>query len=583
MTAPATLLIVEDSALQREMLKRTLVQAGYRTTTATNGVEGLAMARKLLEEGTPPDLIISDIAMPSMDGYQLCRAIKGDPRLRNTPVMLLTDLSDAREIVQGLESGADNYLTKPYDEEDLLARLSFLLQATEGVEPESPTEEGSREEGLAVTRERMSFSFDGERYEINSNRRQILNLLLSTYENAVRKNRQLLRTQLELRLLNDQLEEKVRERTSQLEAANRAKSQFVANISHELRTPMNAIIGMTDLTLDTALQEDQRKMLTIVHSSAAALLVLLNSLLDFARLETGTLTLQSVEFGLREWLASIAALSAKRAGEKGLHFTCLVPSGVPERWWGDPGVLRQIVGQLLDNAIKFTEEGGVTLRVAQGSGAVPDGRSPSRLALVVEDTGIGIDEDQFERIFEAFAQGDGSSTRRYGGTGLGLSLSRRLAALLGGTILVARNEGGGHTHPGSRFTLEVALSPPPQQVSSAMENVSTQLFRLDFPPPFAEPGTEPRTPIDPALLSYEQLLRESAYKLLTIEKALREGLGSGWDSSLAWLKKAADLMDQAAMREDLLRLSMAARKDDHAKALEHLTKVRQYLQGCLRQ
>ncbi|NGZ27279.1 MAG: response regulator, partial [Magnetococcales bacterium] len=210
------LLIVEDSAIQREMLRRILKQAGYEPQAARDGAEGLKLA---LEHR--PRLIVSDISMPNMDGYQMCQAIKRHPELRHCQVMLLTELSDPKEIIRGLAAGADNYLTKPYDEQDLLERIAQLLAL--------PHHTGEMESGLAV-------SFAGEQHVVTSNRHQILNLLLSTYENAVRRNRELIKAQMDLRVLNERLEEKVLERTRQLEEANQAKSVFISNMSHELRT-----------------------------------------------------------------------------------------------------------------------------------------------------------------------------------------------------------------------------------------------------------------------------------------------------------------------------------------------------------
>ncbi|MFV1858991.1 MAG: response regulator, partial [Anaerolineales bacterium] len=193
------ILIVEDSATQAERLKQLLSANGYAVTVASNGKEGLAAARE-----RKPAVIISDITMPVMDGYQMCRAIKDDETLRHTPVVLLTELSEPSDLVRGIQAGTDFYLTKPYEEQELLARLESVLAMPNG----SGCEEG--EHGLEIT-------VAGQSYVVNAGRQQILNLLLSTYENAVQKNRRLVETQFQLEELNHELENRVQHRTRQLQ------------------------------------------------------------------------------------------------------------------------------------------------------------------------------------------------------------------------------------------------------------------------------------------------------------------------------------------------------------------------------
>src|SRR2546425_13303862 len=199
-TTPVQILIVEDSATQAERLRYVLEQRGYHLSAARNGREALAAIR-----ASPPTLVISDIVMPEMDGYQLCCHLKQDEQLKNIPVILLTSLSDPVDVVRGLESGADNFVFKPYEEEYLLARIAYLLANRHLRETES-------------TKMGVEIFFAGRKFFISSDRLQILNLLLSTYEAAVQKNRELALAQDELRHVNDRLEAKVRERTAALEA-----------------------------------------------------------------------------------------------------------------------------------------------------------------------------------------------------------------------------------------------------------------------------------------------------------------------------------------------------------------------------
>jgi signal transduction histidine kinase/DNA-binding response OmpR family regulator len=225
------------------------------------------------------------------------------------------------------------------------------------------------------------------------------------------------------------------------EEGTRAKSEFLANMSHEIRTPMNGIIGMTELALDTRLDAIQREYLEVVMSSASALLSLLNDILDFSKIEAGKLSLESVEFNVRDELSDTLKALALRAHQKGLELLCSVAPDVPDGVVGDPVRLRQIVVNLVGNAIKFTERGEVVVRVradAQENGE-------HELHFSVSDTGIGVPADQRARIFEAFTQADGSTTRRFGGTGLGLSISARLATMMGGRIWLESEDGRGST------------------------------------------------------------------------------------------------------------------------------------------
>ncbi|MEO5332734.1 MAG: response regulator [Magnetococcus sp. YQC-5] len=437
-----TLLIVEDSTVQRVVLQRLLKKSGYALLSAQDGEEGLALA-----QAHCPSLVISDITMPKMDGYAMCQAIKQDSRLRHIPVLLLTGLDDPKEVIHGLMAGADSYLTKPVNDQFLLEQIRSLLAF-------SVSGQGSGgPEGMTVT-------FAGESYLIKASRRQTMNLLLSTYDNAVRKNRELLHSQAII-------QEKDAMLLQVAQSASRAKSEFIANLSHEIRTPMNAIMGFIELALRSEPNTNTRNYLEKVEKASHALMGCLNDILDFSKIEAGKLELYPVPFSPFDLFDNLADMFGDQAADKGLELVFAIPPDYFPSLLGDAKRLQQIFTNLLRNAIKFTDQGTVLVMAHPSTNSI----GPVKLHFSVQDTGIGISPERINILFAPFAQADPSIAIRYGGSGLGLNICKQLVEMMDGRIWVESTLGHGCT-----FHFEILIES--QDTSSTNMLVPTYLREM---------------------------------------------------------------------------------------------------------
>ena len=430
------ILIVEDSPTQAERLRRLIQSMRYNARVAPNGRLALEAIRQ-----RKPHLVLSDIVMPEMDGYTLCRAIKADPELRDIPVILVTSLMDPKDIIRGIECGADNFIRKPYAEDYLLNRIGHMLMN------QKLRKNQNMEIGIAL--------YLGEqKHFINADRQQILDLLISTYEQAVQVNselqareRQVIELNMRLAHHAGELETINREialKNLELAEASRMKSAFIANMSHELRTPLNAIIGFTGallMKLPGPLTPEQDKQLNTIRTSARHLLSLINDILDVAKIEAGKVTLELETVQCQDIVKDVVDTLRPLAVQKNLalEMDLANPAIVLET---DRRALTQILLNLGNNAIKFTETGTVRVRLAEKPG---ENGAKKMIEFSVADSGAGIREEDQAKLFQAFSQLDSTSTRHAEGAGLGLYLCQNLANLIGGSLFFHSDFGHGST------------------------------------------------------------------------------------------------------------------------------------------
>ena len=488
MPVPSKILIVDDEINAVRMLRGLLIPDGYNVLTAHSGAEALTVAMR-----ETPDVVLLDVMMPDMDGYEVCAKLRADLRLANVPILLLTALDDQESRIHGLEAGADDFISKPFDSFELRARLRTITRLNRF---RQLYEERARlEAAIAYAPYGVVLAeLDGQILQRNAAFVRLLAPIATEIDNfysylpaetALKLKQSIasdpitltpLETALNVALnpatvveisfalvpwegrrivhfvVRDLTEAKQFNEARQIaEAANQAKSEFLASMSHELRTPLNVILGMAEILRKKTLGElnrDQQESVASVEESGRYLLSLINDILDLSKIEAGMLQLDIQEAAVRDVVESSLRFVREAAHRKKITLESSYRQEILYLHV-DARRLKQILVNLLANSVKFTPEGGhITIEVSQ-----PIDRHQIRFS--VQDNGIGIDEKDLPKLFKSFQQIDSALNRKYAGTGLGLSLVKRMTEMHGGTVAVASKPG-----QGARFTITLPLQNP---------------------------------------------------------------------------------------------------------------------------
>jgi signal transduction histidine kinase len=410
-------LIAEDSPTQALKLQMILEEKGYDVIHGKNGKEALS----LIDEKDPPDLVISDIVMPEMDGYELCSQLKQNKETKEIPVILLTQLSNPEDVIKGLQSGADNFISKPYSDEFLFERINDILLNKE-MRRRSPN--------LDIA---MEIYFGGQKYKLNSDRLQILDLLLSTYYNAINKNRELEEKNEELKQLHSEL----KSNNIQLKKLNDEKNQLLGIAAHDLRSPLGNIssyIDLIDYSIDENTFDDQEEMFSTIKMMLDHMLKMISDVLDYSKIESGKLNLEKEPSNLIQFLNQTIKLSNILGSSKNITVQPLysMEEIIIE---ADFKKLKQVMDNLLSNAFKYSKRGTtveVDVKILE-----------NEVQISVADQGQGIPQKELNKLFQPFSTTSVRTTEGEQSTGLGLVSVKKIVETHGGRIWVESEVGLG--------------------------------------------------------------------------------------------------------------------------------------------
>lgn len=502
------ILVVDDTPANIQVLGPLLKQQNYQVFVAQNGLQALSTAAKVI-----PDLILLDIMMPGIDGFETCRRLKEAPNCQDIPVIFLSAKNQTEDVVKGFELGGVDYITKPFNPAELTVRIKthlelkktreHLIEARNQLAKENEIERALRlkteifskavhnaASGVLITDANYKITYANPKFcettgynlvELLGQTPGILSSGETPHETFAgmlkdvkagkewhgqvinrRKTGELYSDLLSVSSIAQpdgtithfiatsedmsaqlRLEELAREQKER-EATEKLINQFLSTVSHELRTPLNGIMGMTNILQESDLDIDQLECLEVVNDASTDLLDVINNMINFVEIQSGKMAFQPEKFLLAEFLENLCESFAHEAKRKQLDFYYHIDSGLPEVIRNDAAKLRDILSKLINNAIKFTEAGFVKTTVKQ------KGQS---LIFEVRDTGIGIDAQMKEKIFQAFTQADNSMTRSYDGMGIGLAIASTLCSIINGTLWFESQSDGG-----TSFFLEIKLS-----------------------------------------------------------------------------------------------------------------------------
>lgn len=410
------ILIVEDSLTQALLLKNSLENHQFHVRIAKDGVEALQMMQETL-----PNIIISDIEMPRMNGYEFCKNVKSTPNFKNIPVIVLTNLSDPMDVIRGIECGCDSFLTKPCEIHNL---LSTIWDARENAKLHSKD-----------SHQKLGFFFKGKHHQIQVNQDQIIGLLLSTYSNAIQKNLELEQAYHKLNLVLEELQKT----NEELKKLNQQKNQFLGMAAHDLRNPLTVISGYSDMLIGIPGEKTDEKLVKIlqrIKSSSTMMLQLINDLLDISVIESGTVSLHLAPVDLPLLIQENLALLRNLANQKKIELKFSHPDSFPKVNC-DANKVTQILNNLVSNAIKFSEVGS-SIEIALTL-------SDKAAILSVKDFGMGLSDQAKERLFQPFSKSNSTGTAGEKGTGLGLAIVHKIVTEHKGKIWVESEAGKGAT------------------------------------------------------------------------------------------------------------------------------------------